>query len=93
MLDFWRVADIVPGQRLLLHAQMRLPGEAILEFSVEPQPSGSRLTQTARFRPRGLAGVLYWMAVTPLHGIVFQSMLQGIRHRAESSESPELASA
>jgi hypothetical protein len=61
---------------------MKLPGEALLEFSLEPEPAGTRLTQTARFLPRGLAGLAYWYAVLPLHGIVFRGMLKGIRGAA-----------
>jgi hypothetical protein len=63
---------------------MKLPGEARLEFTIEPDPGGSRLTQTARFRPRGLAGLAYWYAVLPLHAFVFEGMLQGIARAARS---------
>jgi hypothetical protein len=64
---------------------MKLPGEALLELEAEPLGENrSRLTQTARFQPRGLAGILYWYAVLPLHRLVFEGMLQGIRHAAES---------
>jgi uncharacterized protein YbjT (DUF2867 family)/uncharacterized protein YndB with AHSA1/START domain len=81
-LDFWRVTGIERGRRLSLRAEMKLPGEALLEFAVEPESGGTRLTQTARFRPRGLAGLAYWYAVLPLHAIVFRGMLQGIRSAA-----------
>jgi len=84
-LDFWRVADIEPGRRLRLRAEMRLPGEAELEFLLEPVSGGAtRLVQTARFAPRGLLGLLYWYAVTPLHAPVFKGMLAGIRREAEA---------
>ncbi|MEM6981076.1 MAG: DUF2867 domain-containing protein, partial [Planctomycetota bacterium] len=67
------------------------PGEAELQFRIERQdaddPSSSRLIQTARFRPRGLLGLLYWCAVWPLHGLVFPTMLRGIRRDAERSAS------
>jgi hypothetical protein len=67
---------------------MKLPGEAVLEFAVRPYGPGKNgeracLTQTARFRPRGLLGLVYWYAVLPLHRIVFSGMLQGIRRAAE----------
>ena len=73
-LDFWRVllADKT-GRRLLLFAEMRLPGEAWLEFRLDEHDV---LHQTATFRPRGVWGRLYWYAVTPLHHFVFQGMLQ-----------------
>lgn len=84
-VDFWRVTRYVPDQLLRLHAEMKLPGDAELEFEVEPVGEGrSRLTQTARFRPRGLFGILYWHAVLPLHYFVFESMLTGIRDEAEA---------
>ncbi len=72
-LDFWRVifAD-KSKQKLLLYAEMRLPGEAWLEFKIEARI----LKQTATFRPRGLAGRLYWYAVLPFHGFIFNGMIQ-----------------
>lgn len=72
-LDFWRVlyADNNEG-RLLLHAEMKLPGEAWLEFKVV----SNELQQTATFRPLGLMGRLYWFAVMPFHGFIFKGMLK-----------------
>lgn len=83
-LDFWRVTAIDRDRRLALRAEMKLPGVAQLEFRLEPGPDGrTRLEQIARFRPKGLFGLLYWYAVLPLHGIVFRGMLDGIRTAAE----------
>ncbi|MFN7953711.1 MAG: SDR family oxidoreductase [bacterium] len=83
-LDFWRVTDSIADRRLELRAEMKLPGEASLEFAIEPDGDDrSILTQTARFKPRGLGGLVYWYAVAPLHGIVFAGMLDGIRAHAE----------
>lgn len=83
-LDFWRVTGVEPGRRLALRAEMWTPGDAELEFTIEPLgPSRSRLTQTARFKPRGLMGILYWWAVAPLHHIVFRGMLRGVARAAE----------
>ncbi|HLV39374.1 SDR family oxidoreductase [Xanthomarina sp.] len=72
-LDFWRViyADKIQ-QRLLLYAEMKLPGEAWLEFKIE----NNLLKQTATFRPRGLAGRLYWYSVLPFHGLIFNGMIK-----------------
>jgi len=85
-LDFWRVTGIEQDRRLRLRAEMKLPGEAELEFDVEPDGQGAtRLIQVARFKPRGLAGLAYWYAVLPLHGVVFRGMLKGIRREAESA--------
>lgn len=89
-VDFWRVTDFEPGHRLELRAEMRLPGEATLTFEVLPgQEQTCTLVQTARFKPRGLAGLAYWYAVAPLHGIVFRGMLRGAKRVAEeTSGSP-----
>lgn len=71
-LDFWRVLYVNKEEgRLLLFAEMKLPGEAWLEFRVEE----NRLIQTATFRPLGILGRLYWYMVVPLHEIVFRGML------------------
>ncbi|MCB4808484.1 SDR family oxidoreductase [Tamlana sp. 62-3] len=71
-LDFWRViyAD-KSKQKLLLYAEMRLPGEAWLEFKIE----NNILKQTATFRPRGIWGRLYWYSVLPFHGFIFNGMI------------------
>ena len=75
-LDFWRVilAD-KSGGRLLLFAEMKLPGEAWLEFRIE---HGRTLVQEATFRPRGVCSRLYWYAVLPFHGMIFSGMLRNI---------------
>lgn len=74
-LDFWRVlyADETEG-RLLLFAEMKLPGEAWLEFKI----SDDQLVQTATFRPLGLLGRFYWYLVLPFHGIIFKGMVKRI---------------
>jgi uncharacterized protein YbjT (DUF2867 family) len=95
-LDFWRVTGVEEPRSLRLRAEMIVPGEAILEFEVDPDRTDSgrcRLVQTARFLPRGLLGILYWYAVMPLHGIVFRRMLQGIRRAAERGAGEDRASA
>ena len=73
-LDFWKVADIKVDKRLLLYAQMKLPGQAWLEFDVQPD----QLVQTAHFIPRGLWGRLYWYAVLPLHHFVFNNLAKTV---------------
>lgn len=77
-LDFWRVADLRPGERLLLVAEMRLPGRATLEFTLRQDEAGVVVTQAARFLPRGLFGLLYWWGVWPFHHLVFNGMLRGL---------------
>jgi hypothetical protein len=80
-LDFWRVENIEAGRRLRLYAEMKVPGRAWLEFTVEPTASGSRITQTATFDPAGLAGRAYWYGVYPLHAAVFRGMIAAIAAR------------
>ncbi|MFD2892728.1 SDR family oxidoreductase [Flavobacterium chuncheonense] len=74
-LDFWRVlyANKEEG-RLLLFAEMKLPGEAWLEFKI----TGDQLIQTATFRPLGVMGRLYWYAVLPFHGFIFKGMIKAL---------------
>jgi uncharacterized protein YbjT (DUF2867 family) len=86
-LDFWRVIEVSPDRRLGLRAEMRLPGEAELSFELEPRgEKRCLLRQVARFKPRGLGGILYWFAVTPFHNMVFQDMIRGIRKEAEAGQ-------
>jgi uncharacterized protein YbjT (DUF2867 family) len=82
-LDFWRVVGYERDRRLALRAEMKLPGEALLEFRIAPRGAGQcTLRQVALFQPRGLFGLLYWYAVAPLHGVVFRGMSLGIRREA-----------
>jgi hypothetical protein len=82
-LDFWRVVGFEQDRSVSLRAEMRLPGEALLDFKIEPRnKSQCILRQTALFQPRGLLGLLYWYAVLPFHHIVFRGMLAGIQHDA-----------
>jgi len=78
-LDFWRVLEVEAPQRLQLLAEMKLPGEAVLEFRLHPLSSGrTELQQLSRFLPKGLYGILYWYSTYPLHQWIFKGMLQGI---------------
>jgi uncharacterized protein YbjT (DUF2867 family) len=78
-LDFWRVlvAD-KPNGRLLLYAEMKLPGEAWLEFKIKENDTKKVLHQTATYRPLGLWGRLYWYSVLPFHGLIFPKMAKNI---------------
>jgi len=69
-VDFWKVADIREGKRLLLYAQMKSPGEAWLEFDVQPE----QLVQTAHFIPKGLLGRVYWYLLVPFHYLIFSDL-------------------
>ncbi len=82
-IDFWRVTHVARGSALELRAEMRLPGEATLSFEAVPISSDeSELVQVARFKPRGLLGIVYWGLVFPMHGFVFRGMMRGIAARA-----------
>jgi len=81
-LDFWRV--IVANKnagRLLLFAEMKLPGEAWLEFKIANEDGKNYLLQTATFRPRGISGRLYWYISLPFHLFIFKGMANQIIKR------------
>jgi hypothetical protein len=78
-LDFWRVVDVRKPDYLMLSAEMKLPGEAVLSFRIKPLENGQvELQQVPRFLPRGLLGLLYAYSVMPFHHYVFNGMLKGI---------------
>ena len=82
-LDFWRVMIANKQERrLLLYAEMKLPGEAWLEFKID---KNNLLIQTATFRPVGVLGRFYWYAVLPFHGFIFKGMIKAI---ASASDTP-----
>jgi hypothetical protein len=78
-LDFWRVliAD-KKNKRLLLYAEMKLPGEAWLEFIILEKNLKHYLIQTATYRPRGLWGRMYWYSILPLHLLIFKGMARNV---------------
>jgi hypothetical protein len=87
-VDWWRVEAYEPDRLLRLRAEMRLPGRAWLEFEVNERAGGCVVQQTASFDPSGLAGLLYWYAIFPLHAAVFRGMLAGIA-RAARRNAPD----
>jgi uncharacterized protein YbjT (DUF2867 family) len=83
-LDFWRVVGIERDKNLVLRAEMKLPGVAVLEFDIDSTGgNGCLLKQNAKFQPKGLLGILYWYSVLPFHHFVFRGMLEGIKTQAE----------
>jgi hypothetical protein len=88
-LDFWRVELYEPGRRLRLAAEMRVPGRAWLEFRAEPDGASTVLTQIAQFEPRGLAGLLYWYLMWPVHEVMFRGMLRRIAAAALHTRFPK----
>lgn len=88
-LDFWRVEEVERGRLLRLRAEMRLPGLAWLEMSVDQDGEGrTRYRQRAVFHPRGLLGHAYWWAVAPFHAVVFGGMARNIARAAARSAAP-----
>jgi len=78
-VDFWRVLEVEPERRLVLLAEMKLPGEAVLEFSLQPLGTDQvEIRQVSRFLPRGLGGILYWYGVYLFHNYIFAGMLTGL---------------
>ncbi len=82
-LDFWRVEDLRKNQRMLLRAEMKVPGKAWLQFEVVPIDGKTQLIQTAMFAPKGLFGFLYWYAFYPAHFFIFEQLAQRIVQAAE----------
>ena len=78
-LDFWRVLKVEPPRRLMLLAEMKAPGEALLDFQIKPGVNDQvELQLLSRFLPKGLVGILYWYAMYPLHAWLFAGMLKSI---------------
>ena len=81
-LDYWRVLEVRPPRRLLLIAEMKAPGEAVLDFRVDPGPDGQVVFKMiARFLPRGLWGLCYWYLLLPFHTWIFKGVLREVARR------------
>jgi uncharacterized protein YbjT (DUF2867 family) len=85
-LDFWRVEALVAPHLLRLRAEMKLPGEAWLQFEVLEDPQGSRVEQTAFYEPHGFFGYAYWWVVHPFHRFIFPGMLRAVARQAEQND-------
>jgi hypothetical protein len=102
-IDFWRVEEVDQNELLRLRAEMKLPGDAWLEFSIttegveeagaSPARTITVLHQRALFIPRGLPGRLYWLSISPLHNIVFGSMIENLAKAARETEADSIRSA
>ncbi|MFH2044723.1 MAG: SDR family oxidoreductase [Pseudomonadota bacterium] len=78
VIDFWRVEDMKPSRKLLLRAEMKLPGKAWLEFDIDQSEHSNQLSITAYFIPHGILGNIYWYMFLPFHGIIFKDLLKQI---------------
>lgn len=85
-LDFWRVETVKSNRLLRLRAEMKVPGQAWLEFQAieNSENSTTQLTQTAYFDPKGLFGLLYWYLLYPFHRVIFSKMIVKIKEEAET---------
>jgi len=82
VIDFWRVEDLTENQRLLLRAEMKIPGQAWMEFKIVPAVQKTGLVVCAYFAPRGWFGSPYWYIFLPFHWIIFKNLLRQIEARA-----------
>ncbi len=81
-LDFWRVEAVEKDRLLRLRAEMKVPGEAWLQFESTPQDGKTRLTETAYYEPRGFWGFVYWYAMWPFHAFLFDGLIRRLAARA-----------
>jgi uncharacterized protein YbjT (DUF2867 family) len=76
VIDFWRVEDLITNNKLLLRAEMILPGKAWLEFLISQNSDQNEITVIAYFQPKGLMGKLYWYSFLPFHYFIFKDLLK-----------------
>ncbi|MFZ3044769.1 MAG: SDR family oxidoreductase [Desulfatirhabdiaceae bacterium] len=85
-LDFWRILTVDAPNRLILQAEMKMPGEAVLDIRIEPDGTGiTRLDFLSRFLPRGLPGLIYWYVLYPFHEWIFKGMLIAIARKSQKA--------
>ncbi len=97
-VDFWTVEQMDRGKVLRLRAEMKMPGEAWLQFECKDNGGESLLTQTIYYRPRGLSGEIYWAAMYPFHLLLFDGLHHAVasearRRRNAKKQTPQLAAA
>jgi uncharacterized protein YbjT (DUF2867 family) len=84
-VDFWCVDAVETGRLLRLRAEMKLPGQAWLQFETEPRNGKTVICQTAIFKPHGLAGLMYWYGASPFHWFIFKGMIKGVANRISAN--------
>ncbi|UCH15037.1 MAG: SDR family oxidoreductase [Bacteroidales bacterium] len=82
VIDFWRIEDIKWNKRILLRAEMKLPGKAWLEFTINNQNENNLLSVNAYFQHKGILGKIYWYIFLPFHYIIFNELLKQIEKRS-----------
>ena len=89
VVDFWRVEDLQKNRRLLLRAEMKMPGKAWLEFQIQDADYQRKLSIRAYFHTQSLGGKLYWYFFLPFHRFIFNGLIKQIEKRSVSSFSAE----
>jgi hypothetical protein len=87
-VDFWRVEKVEEPHLLRLRAEMKVPGQAWLQWEIDAADSGTWVIQTALFAPVGLTGTLYWNLLYPIHSFIFSGMVRRIAAEAERKAVP-----
>lgn len=82
VIDFWRIEDLQPNRRLLLRAEMKLPGRAWLEFDVGEEGLKRKLRVIAYYQTYSLFGKIYWYIFLPLHNFIFHDLIKQIEKRS-----------
>ncbi len=82
VIDFWRIEDLKKDERLLLRAEMKIPGRAWLEFKIDKIDEQNKLTVTAYYNSNGIIGTIYWYIFVPFHIIIFKKLIKDIETRA-----------
>lgn len=83
VIDYWRVEDLQKDARLLLRAEMKLPGKAWLEFKIDDEVSRRKLSIVAHYQPQGFLGKVYWYTFLPCHQFLFNNLIKQIEKRAD----------
>jgi Protein of unknown function (DUF2867) len=87
VVDFWRVEDLEPNRRLLLRAEMKLPGKAWLEFKISEDGGKRRLSVSPYYCTHSLVGKIYWYVFLPFHRVIFRDLIQQIAQRGKRAET------
>jgi hypothetical protein len=82
VIDFWRIEDIKQDKRLLLRAEMKMPGRAWLEFNIDDGVENKKLSVTAHYDTRVLLGRVYWYVCLPFHHFIFRELITAIERRS-----------
>ncbi len=82
VIDFWRIEDLQVNKKLLLRAEMKLPGKAWLEFSIDELANYNKLSVNAYFHHRGIIGKIYWYFFLPFHYFIFKDLIREIEKRS-----------